>query len=97
MKMGHTANLIQSADALIRHNTEFKEDALSTLAGLLNHSDETTVLFAARTIEMLGDKASALVPHMKATAAKYNETTSDLVWYIQFSTQGFLSRMDQQD
>lgn len=97
MKMGHTANVIQSADALIRHNTEFKDDALSTLAGLLNHSDETTVLFAARTIEMLGDKASALVPHMKATAAKYNETTSDLVWYIQFSTQGFLSRMDQQD
>lgn len=84
---------IESADALIRHQSAHKDEALNKLIGLLDHKEELIVLRACRTIEMLGKQAISAKDAMEKTAEKYRETTNDLVWYIQFATSGFLNRI----
>lgn len=83
-----------SASALIHHNAGDTPKAFRILKKHLHSQDEMVVLFAARTTEMLGQKARQLSDDMKKVEMKYQETTSDIVYYIQFSTTGFLSRMN---
>ena len=91
----HVNISLTAASALIRHDSGDIEKAFDTLRGHLHSEDDLTVLFAARTTEMLGHKAKYLIPDMKAVENKYTKTTSDIVWYIQFSTTGFLSRINE--
>jgi arylsulfatase A-like enzyme len=79
---------IEAANALARHGHQ--QESYRTLVDLIQRDDETVVLHAARTIELLGDRAH-LEP-MQRLADRFAEEPSDLAWFIRFTTSGYLSR-----
>ncbi len=99
---------IAAASALANHGDV--EGGLAALVELLEADDLTTVLYAARAIELLGDKAKAAVPAMRAALARAEKirppdtpatvVTSgdqDLAMFIGFSARAFLSRVAAQE
>ena len=82
--------------------------ALPTLIELVGDEDLTTVLYAARAIELLGDDAKAAIPAMEKALARAEKirppdtpatvVTSgdqDLAMFIGFSTRAFLNKVKQ--
>lgn len=95
---------IEAANALARHGNV--DAALPTLTAALEHEDLTTVLYAARAIELLGDNAKAAIPAMRQALARAEKirppdtpatvVTSgdqDLAMFIGFSTRAFLAKV----
>ena len=50
-------------------------------------------LYAARTVELLGERARSLLEIMKELAAKYTPEGGDPALFIHFAATGFLNRM----
>lgn len=94
---------IQAADALARltpHTTPIPD-----LISALEHKDLTVVMLAARTVELLGEKAIAAVPSMEKTLARAYEIRpadlspvivasgdQDIAMFIGFSAKAFLDK-----
>ncbi len=79
---------IEAANALARHG--HPEASYQKLVELIQHDDETVVLHAARTIELLGQPA--YLEPMQQLADRFAEKPSDLAWFVRFTTSGYLSR-----
>ena len=105
MKQSHSnAVIAQIAYALVSHGET--EDAIDELISLIKYeSNLVDLLYAARTIELLGEKARSAQEAMEELRTKATkiraETPSDvssarkeLAWFIVFSTNGFLSRLE---
>jgi hypothetical protein len=95
---------VQTADALIRSGNP--TSAWPSVVKDLNHQDLSVVLHAARTIELLGDDAPALVSAMRKTDARMKlicppDTSPtdiqpgemDMAMFVGFSTGAFLNRV----
>ena len=82
---------VEAAAALLKH--DHADEALPTLIELLGHDDLTVVLYAARTVELGGEKSRPAYAQMKALYDKYVGTTYDPEWLVQFTTEGFLNRV----
>ena len=82
---------IEAANALERHGG--MEAALPVLVELLEDENTTVVLYAARTIEMLGDDAKAARKAMKAVFVRFESDESDPAMFIRFTAGGYLERV----
>ena len=83
---------IEAAGALARHG---KTDvALAALTELFQDKDHTVVLYAARTVELLGNKGRAAHDDMKTLFERFEEDPGDLAWFIRFATSGYLNRVN---
>jgi HEAT repeat protein len=82
---------IESATALAHHG--HADRALTTLADLLRGDDPTTVLHAARAVELIGDEAASLHADMQDLFARYENDPTDVAWFIRFTTTGYLDRV----
>lgn len=93
----------EAADALARH--DHVDGALPVLIAALDSKNLAAVLYAARAIELLGDKAAAAEPAMKALdtrmkgmrpadipATVVQPGDLDMAMFIGFATQAFLNR-----
>jgi N-sulfoglucosamine sulfohydrolase len=80
---------IEAANAIARHTNN--PIARDTLVGLLEHSDQTVILHAARAIELLGDPS--MHEPMQRLADRFEDEPGDIAWFIRFSTSGYLSRV----
>lgn len=96
---------IEAANALARHGHADK--ALPTLAKALEHKNLAAVLHAARSIELLGDKARPAVDAMKALDARLQKLRPedvpatvvqpgdlDMAMFIGFSIHAFLNNVE---
>ena len=81
---------IEAANALARSGDEKR--ALPVLTKSLQSDDQNAVLHAARTIELLGEKARPAVPAMRA-ARKRADGAGIEKQFIRFSTDAFLKAM----
>lgn len=99
---------IAAADALARHGEVDK--ALPTLIELVGDEDLTTVLYAARAIELLGDDAKAAVPAMEKALARAEKIRppdtpatvvisgeADMAMFISFATKAFLNKVKREE
>ena len=84
---------IEAASALLKHGNI--NNSLPLLVDHLHHGDLTVVLYAARAIELGGEKSMPAYSEMKALYDKYVGTTYDPEWLIQFTTEGFLNRIQR--
>lgn len=80
---------IEAANAIARHTMDQK--SFDTLVALLQHTDQTVVLHAARAIELLGDPSTH--EPMQRLADRYQDEPGDIAWFIRFSTSGYLNRL----
>ncbi|MEM8955882.1 MAG: sulfatase-like hydrolase/transferase [Verrucomicrobiota bacterium] len=83
---------IEVANALARHG--HVELGLPVLVGLLEDENPTVVLYAARTIELLGEEAAEAHGAMQALADRVAGVEGDPAMFIQFTTSGYLNRVD---
>ena len=79
---------IESANALARHFN--RKEAIDLLTSLFNNNNETVVLHAARTVELLDDPYTK--PAVERLAERFENEPSDMAWFIRFTTSGYLSR-----
>ena len=84
---------IEAATALLNHG--YEDEGLETLIEMLGHEDLTVVLYAARAVELGGELSKPAYAAMKALYDKYESTTYDPEWFIKFSTEGFLNRVEE--
>lgn len=93
---------IAAAQAIVQH--DHVDLAVPVLIAALDDGDLTTVLYAARAIELLGDQAKSAIPAMKKTlaraekilpadlpAAEIASADQDLAMFIGFSIKAFLT------
>ncbi len=98
---------IAAAQSLAQHGEV--EKALPTLIELLADEDLTTVLYAARSVELNGEDAKAAIPAMEKALARAEKirppdtpatvVTSgdhDLAMFIGFSTRAFLNKVKRE-
>jgi len=96
------------ASALAKHGGT--EKAVAQLIKELESEDLTTVLYAARAIELLGDDAKAAIPAMEKALARAEKVRppdtpatvvtsgdQDLAMFIGFSTRAFLKKVKRED
>jgi uncharacterized sulfatase len=69
------------------------ESALAVLQGELKGEDLDAALLAARTIELLGERARPAARAMRQAAERFEGVEGDHALFIRFSTTGFLSRV----
>ncbi|MCG8649615.1 MAG: hypothetical protein MI861_07270, partial [Pirellulales bacterium] len=79
---------IEAAGALVHHGRG--DLGLPALARLLQGDDETVLLYAARTVELLGEDAASLEDEMKQLFQRYEQQPGDPAWFIRFTTSAFL-------
>ncbi len=82
---------IAAADALARHG--HLRQALPILTELFDHQDPTVILYAARTVELLGQQAASAYADVKALNERFRDKPGDPAWFIRFTTSGFLHRV----
>ncbi|MCA9248056.1 MAG: sulfatase-like hydrolase/transferase [Planctomycetales bacterium] len=95
---------IEAANVLARNGQI--DVALPVLIAALEHENLTVVLYAARTIELLGDSARKAIPAMRAALERANAIRpedvpatvvqsgdADLAMFIGFSTGSFLTKV----
>jgi hypothetical protein len=94
---------IEAANALARKGHDY---AIPVLTKHLEHENMSAVLHAARTIELLGNKAFAALPAMKACDARMKvirppgtspvvvQPDLDMAMFIGFSTGAFITHLD---
>ena len=63
------------------------DGALPVLGKLLDNEDTTVILHAARTIELLGERARPLKPVMQSLAERYKDKPGDPAWFIRFTDE----------
>ena len=80
---------IEAANAVAHHTQN--ASGLDTLVTLLQQTDQTVVLHAARAIELLGNPSTR--EPMQRLADRYQDEPGDIAWFIRFSTSGYLSRL----
>lgn len=98
---------IAVADALARHGSP--EIAVPTLVEILDDENLTAVLYAARTIELMGTQARAAIPAMRELVDRTQEIRAsdtpatfvlskeaDLAMFIGFSANAFLKRAESE-
>jgi HEAT repeat protein len=83
---------IEAASALLQHG--YAGEGLPVLTEMLGHEDLTVVLYAARAIELGGEASKPAYAEMKALYDKYESTTYDPEWFVKFTTEGFLNRVE---
>ena len=98
---------IESADALARHG--HTKESVPVLAAALSDANLAAVQHAARTIELLGDRAKSAVPAMRecdlrmktirppGTSPLVVEPDKDKAMWVLFSTEVFLKRFGETD
>ena len=99
---------IAAADALGRHG--HSEKAVPVLITLLEDEDLTVVLYAARTIELLGESAQSAIPAMRELVKRSEQLRpsntpatfvqsgdQDLAMFASFSANAFLSKLERSD
>ena len=98
---------IKSADALAHHGHE--KDSIPVLVTALSDENMAAVQHAARTIELLGEKAKSAVPAMKACDLRMKkirppgpspivvDPDKDKARWVLFSTEVFLKQFDETD
>ena len=84
---------IQAASALIKHGQE--AEGLDVLRNLLRHEDPNVVMYAARAIELAGEKARPAYDDMQELFALYEGRTDDPYLFIWFSAKGYLDRVER--
>ena len=95
---------IAAADALARHGQS--RMTMPVLIEMLRHQDLNVVLHAARTVELLGDRARAAIPAMQAVSRRAEQLRpsdtpatfvlsgeQDLAMFCSFAARGFLARV----
>ena len=91
---------IREAEALIKEHSSAPNRfevwsilyrSQQVLVGLLSNADQTAILYAARTIELLADPS--MRQPMQKLADQFAEEPGDMAWFIRFSTSGYLSRV----
>ncbi|KAA5547295.1 sulfatase [Roseiconus nitratireducens] len=80
---------IAAADALARHGDS--GSAGEALAALVESSDQTVVLHAARAIELMADPRHREL--MQDLFDRFEEAPGDMAWFIRFTTSGYLNRV----
>ncbi len=80
---------IEAAGAMAKQTGE--QAAYDQLLRIVKEDDETTVLHAARTLELLANPA--VRGEIKALADKYADAPGDVAWCIRFTTSGYLGRV----
>ena len=80
---------IEAAGAIAHHTGD--AEAYKTLLTILQSDDETTVLYATRTLELLANPT--VRPEIEALANRFADEPSDLAWFIRFSTSAYLQRV----
>jgi len=103
---GAAAVRIEAANALVLHGRP--EQALPVLAKALADEHLTAVLHAARSVELLGERAAALLPEMQAVVTRCDEIRPpdlspvvvlsgdrDMAMFVAFSARAFLKRQDE--
>lgn len=80
---------IEAATALTRHGG--KQLGFATLLKLIQSSEETTVLHAARALELLANPA--VRGEIETLARKYADAPGDVAWCIRFTTSAYLKRV----
>jgi len=85
---------IQAAAALAHHG--HVDVALPVLVKLLGDDDTTVILYAARTVELLGERARTARDEMAALFQRFKDEPGDPAWFIRFTTSGYLSRVPEQ-
>ncbi len=83
---------IEAASALIKHGSV--DEGLTRLRELLDHEDPIVVMYAARAIEMAGDKAKAAYSDMQALYETNRDRTDDPYLFIGFAAKGYLDRVE---
>ncbi|MBT4012236.1 MAG: DUF1080 domain-containing protein [Planctomycetaceae bacterium] len=98
---------IESADALARHG--HTKESVPVLAAALSDANLAAVQHAARTIELLGERAKSAVPAMRecelrmktirppGTSPLVVEPDKDKAMWVLFSTEVFLKRFGETD
>ena len=84
---------IEAASALARHGRS--DEALPVLLDMLKHRNVTVQLYAARAIELMGEKAAPAAGPMQALNQKYRGK-GDPHMFVFFATEGFLKRLHGQ-
>lgn len=84
---------IEAAGALARHG--HTDASYPVLERLLGHRNPTVLLYAARTVELLGDPAHR--EPMQRLFDRFEEAPGDMPWFIRFSTTGYLNRLPKDD
>lgn len=80
---------IEAAGALARHG--HTAASYPVLERLLGHRDPTVLLYAARTVELLGDPEHR--EPMQRLFDRFEDAPGDLAWFIRFTTTGYLNRL----
>lgn len=81
---------IVAADALARHGDA--KAAYPVLERVLREADdETVVLYAARTIELLADPVHSEL--MQNLHDRFEDAPGDIAWFIRFSATGYRNRL----
>lgn len=86
------------------------DDAIASLIKDLQHEDLTVVLHAARTVELLGEKARAAIPQMRIVVERSEQLRpsktpatfvlsgeQDLAMFASFAANAFLSHVDEKN
>ena len=80
---------IEAAGAIAKHTGE--EAAYTTLLEITSGSDETTILHAARMLELLANPE--LRSEIESLANRFADAPGDLAWFIRFTTSAYLKRL----
>lgn len=99
---------IAAADALARHG--LVDEAIPALTDILDDESLTAVLYATRTIELMGKAARSAIPAVRELVARTDSIRGsntdatfvlskdqDLAMFINFSAQAFLNKFEQED
>lgn len=80
---------IEAAGAIAKQTGEAA--AYTTLLELIGGSDESTILHAARTLELLANPQ--VHPEIQSLANRFANAPGDIAWCIRFTTSAYLKRV----
>lgn len=84
---------IEAAGWMADASAKYREEAVQVLGRELIGDEWWTVLRACRAVELLGEKAAALIPVMETLYARNRFAEGDGPLYLAFSSGAFLKRM----
>jgi hypothetical protein len=84
---------IEAAGAIAKQLGD--DDAYATLLEIIHGDDETTILHAARTLEVLA--SPRVHDEIQALADRFADSPGDVAWCIRFTTSAYLQRVASGD